>query len=258
MQVEDNIMKLLTKIADRMLTLEPISLDKTCLLMRTCKHAPPLSAAARTLVTSIVHNTLSQPGRRPFVMLSIAHLLLLMDMPELSMNVCSLIAPFDQTLSTRGLEEARYWQKLAASNMSIHDDYETAMQVDDVSTKESCMTDGQAKELYQVFWYKYSDRSSTSCITGSVDVLMLGFKPPCCECSITAPEDVPLTETVCYSLCGRHHWLECFQRACARRRLKLPLRNKGKNKFWVCKECRQRFKCDEVADSWTQIIIQLL
>jgi len=121
------------------------------------------------------------------------------------------------------------------------------------------MTDGQAKELYQVFWYKYSDRSSTSCITGSVDVLMLDFKPPCCECSITAPEDVPLTETVCRcSLCGRHHWLECLQHACARRRLKLPLRNKGKNEFWSCKECRQRFKCDEVANSWTQIIIQLL
>jgi hypothetical protein len=101
--------------------------------------------------------------------------------------------------------------------MSIHDDYETSMQVDDVPTKESGMTDAQSKELYQVFWYKYSDRSSTSCITGSVDVLMLGFKPPCCECSIMAPEDVPLTETVCYSLCGRHHWLECLQRACARR-----------------------------------------
>jgi hypothetical protein len=82
MQVEDNIMKLLTKIEDRMLTGQPISLDKTCLLMRTCKHAPPLSGATRTLVTSIVHNALSQPGRRPFVMLSIAHSLLLMDMPD--------------------------------------------------------------------------------------------------------------------------------------------------------------------------------
>jgi hypothetical protein len=181
-------------------------------------------------------------------MLSIAHLLLLMNMPDLARHVNDRIASFDQTLSTRALAEVTYWQKLAASNMSIHDDYETAMHLDDVPTKECGMTEGQAKELYQVFWYKYSDRSRTSCITGSIDVLMLGFKPPCCECSITAHEDVPLTETVCCSLCGKHHWLECVKRKCARRRLKLPWRNKGKNEFWACKDCRQRFKCDEVAD----------
>jgi hypothetical protein len=40
--------------------------------------------------------------------------------------------------------------------------------------------------------------------------------------------------------------------------VELDLRNKGKNEFWACKECRHKFKCEEVADSWTQITIQLL
>ena len=140
--------------------------------------------------------------------------------------------------------------------MSIHDDYETAMQVDDVPTKESGMTDRQARSLYEVFWYKYSSR--TRHVTGSVDVLMLGHKPPCCECSDSAPRDVPRTETVYCSPCGRHYWTECSKRACTRRRLVVDLRNKGKHEFLACRECRQRFECDELASSWNQITLQLL
>jgi hypothetical protein len=47
-----------------------------------------------------VQNAISTPGR-PFIMLSTAHSLLLMNMPDLAGRVYRLVAPFDHTLLTR-------------------------------------------------------------------------------------------------------------------------------------------------------------
>jgi hypothetical protein len=57
----------------------------------------------------------------------------------------------------------------------------------------------------------------------------------------------------------RHGMFECWalldgmfegtNPACTKRRFIVDLRNKGKQEFWACKECRERFKCDEIADA---------